>query len=75
MSCPICGRGNCCESFHSHAEQERYAPAIEAFERYLEIRQRIYNDIEQEAEAAPECERCGCTDKPLHEGYCPECCR
>lgn len=23
----------------------------------------------------PECIRCGCTDKPLHEGYCPECCR
>lgn len=23
----------------------------------------------------PECKRCGTTDKPLHEGYCPTCCR
>lgn len=47
--CAICGRGACSESFHSLEEQERYAPAIEAFEKYLEIREKIASQDEDES--------------------------
>ena len=39
MSCLICGRGACCSSFHSLAEQEAFEPAEEAYERFIEIRE------------------------------------
>lgn len=38
MTCHICGRGNCLGSFHSAEEQEAFAPAEEAYERFIEIR-------------------------------------
>lgn len=41
MACDICGRGACSAWMHSAEEQERYAEAIEAFERAREIRDRI----------------------------------
>lgn len=39
--CEICGRGSCATWMHSAEEQERYAPAIEAFERARDIRDAI----------------------------------
>lgn len=38
MSCFICGRGACMPSFHSSEEQEAFAPADEAYDRFIEIR-------------------------------------
>lgn len=52
--CFICGRGSCCQSFHSLEEQEAYEPAEEAFEKYLEIRARCqaeYNQTDDEEDA------------------------
>lgn len=49
--CFICGRGNCCPSFHSLEEQKAFEPAEEAFERYLEIREQCvaeYNQMDEE---------------------------
>lgn len=40
MSCVICGRGNCTMSFHSLEEQSYFEEAEQAFERYLDIRER-----------------------------------
>lgn len=42
--CDICGRSSCANWMHSTDEQERYAPAIEAFERAREIRERIRDE-------------------------------
>lgn len=47
--CDICGRGSCCESFHSLEEQERYAPAIALFEKARELRYEIKHEIEEES--------------------------
>ena len=40
MSCFICGRSACCQSFHSLEEQEAFEPAEEAYERFLEMREK-----------------------------------
>lgn len=48
MSCDICGRGNCCESFHSLEEQEKYVKVIEAFERARDLRNQVRKEIEEE---------------------------
>lgn len=48
MSCDICGRGNCTESFHSLEEQERYEKVIEAFEKARELRAKVRAEIEEE---------------------------
>ena len=50
MSCDICGRSSCCNSFHSLEEQEKYSKAIEAFDRAREIRAAIHDAIQEEAE-------------------------
>ena len=41
MGCFICGRSSCCVSFHSLEEQEKYADAIELFEKAVEKRNEI----------------------------------
>lgn len=46
MACLICGRGSCCESFHTIEEQERFAPAILLFERAVELREEIRNQMD-----------------------------
>lgn len=48
MACLICDRSSCTESFHSSEEQERFAPAIELFEKARELRAQIRNEIEEE---------------------------
>lgn len=50
MSCDICGRGSCCDSFHSAEEQQRYAPAIELFDRARELRAKIRQEMDDEQE-------------------------
>jgi len=57
MSCYICGRGNCCVSFHSLDEQKAFERAEEAYEKFLEIRNQCreeYNAIEEETEEQDE---------------------
>jgi len=49
MSCDICGRSNCCASFHSSEEQDRYAKVIEAFDYARELRARMQRE-ERETE-------------------------
>ena len=49
MSCDICGRGNCCVSFHSLEEQNRYEKVIEAFDKARDLRQQIRDEILNEA--------------------------
>ena len=48
MSCDICGKGNCTESFHSTVEQERYEKVIELFERARELREKIRDEIDED---------------------------
>ena len=48
MSCDICGRTGCVESFHSLEEQERFSESTEAFEKAREIRERIRTEEEEE---------------------------
>jgi len=50
--CLICGRGNCCPMFHSTEEQAAFSEAVEAWERFLEIRERCA--IEYQAQEANE---------------------
>jgi transcription elongation factor Elf1 len=53
MSCDICGRGSCTESFHSLEEQERYEKVIDAFEKARDLRAKVRAEIaleEQETE-------------------------
>lgn len=52
MSCHICGRGSCASWMHSIEEQERYAPAIELFEKAEELREKIRNEEAEEADHA-----------------------
>lgn len=33
MSCEICGRGDCCRSFHSLGEQERFDATVATLQR------------------------------------------
>lgn len=42
--CFICGRGNCMPSFHSLEEQKVFDPAGEAYDKYLEVRERCEED-------------------------------
>lgn len=46
--CFICGRSSCCVSFHPIYEQEKYATAIELFEKAIAERNRIRNEAEEE---------------------------
>lgn len=48
MSCDICGRGSCCNSFHSLEEQERYEKVIAAFDRARELRDEVRHAIIEE---------------------------
>lgn len=58
--CFICGRGNCCPQFHSHEEQAIFEPAREAFENYLEVREKCVAELEQQDnEPDRECQYCG----------------
>lgn len=54
MSCDICGRGNCIESFHSAEEQRRYEKVIEAFDRARELRREVREEIEAEEQQEAE---------------------
>ncbi len=47
MSCDICGRSSCCNSFHSLAEQEKYEKVIELFDKARELREEIRNEREE----------------------------
>jgi transcription elongation factor Elf1 len=47
MSCFICGRSSCTESFHSLEEQELYAPAIDLMERARDLRDKIREEERQ----------------------------
>jgi len=40
MSCFICGRGGCASWMHSSEEQEAFAPAEEAYDRFLDVREQ-----------------------------------
>lgn len=48
MSCDICGRGGCCESFHSLEEQLMYAKVIEAFDNARAMRAKVREEFEAE---------------------------
>jgi len=51
--CMICGRNSCCINFHSLEEQRIYEPAIEAYEKYLEILaecEEEYTQIDEDME-------------------------
>lgn len=50
MSCHICGKNSCADWMHSIEEQERYAPAIELFEKAEELREKISNEWSNEDE-------------------------
>ena len=55
--CDICGRGSCCESFHSMEEQQRYEKVIEAFDKARELRQMVRDELDEEARETKEAER------------------
>ena len=42
--CYICGRGSCMPSFHSIEEQEAFSAVEEAYENYLEVRDKCRDD-------------------------------
>ena len=54
MSCDICGRSSCANWMHSPEEQERFAKAIEAFEKAREIRQQIRDEERSEPDEFPD---------------------
>lgn len=47
--CDICGRRSCCPSFHSLEEQARFEKVIEAFDRARELRQKLREEMDEEA--------------------------
>ena len=51
MSCDICGSESCCSSFHSFEDQERFKKVIEAFDRAREMREKLNQALDEEAEA------------------------
>ena len=55
--CDICGRGSCCESFHSLEEQKRYEKVIEAFDKARELRQMVRDELDDEAREMEAAER------------------
>ena len=54
MSCDICGRGSCCEAFHSIEEQKKYEAVIELFDKARDLRDKIRAEEEEEEEAVIE---------------------
>lgn len=50
--CYVCGRTNCCPSFHSFEEQRRFQPVAELLESAAELREKI--DMERATEAESE---------------------
>ena len=48
----ICRRSSCAYWMHSAEEQERYKPAIEAYEKYLEVLEECKNNESEEHEPA-----------------------
>ena len=50
MGCDICGRGGCCNSFHSLEEQARYEKVIEIFDKARDLREHVRNEQEEEEE-------------------------
>lgn len=50
MSCHICGRSSCADWMHSIKEQEKFAPAIELFEKAEELRRQIASQEDDEEE-------------------------
>ena len=49
MSCDICGRGSCTQSFHSLEVQEQFEIVIALFEKARELREQIQAE-EQDAD-------------------------
>ncbi len=45
MSCFICGRSSCMPNFHSCDEQRAFEKAEEAFEKFLEIREKCREEF------------------------------
>ena len=54
MSCDICGRGSCCEFFHSLEEQQRYEKVIDAFEKARELRKQVRDEMRSEEQDTQE---------------------
>lgn len=56
--CYVCGRANCCPSFHSIEEQTRFQPVAELLERaaqlWLEIDMQRASEAESEDEDSDE---------------------
>lgn len=52
--CYICGRGNCCPSFHQIEEQEAFAPAEEAFENFLRVKEQCFENYNNRYEEEEE---------------------
>jgi len=51
MSCYICGRGNCIPIFHSIEEQQAFSDAEDAYDNYIEVRDRCRREwVEAESE-------------------------
>jgi hypothetical protein len=57
MSCDICGRGSCCPSFHSPADQKRFGDVVEAFEKARAMRQKVIKQLDAEAREAEKVEQ------------------
>lgn len=55
--CDICGRGGCCNSFHSLEEQARYEKVIDAFDKARELRQQVRDELDEEAREMESAER------------------
>ena len=51
MSCDICGRGSCTTMFHSLEEQKRFEHVIEAFDRARAMRDKLNDELDEEAKA------------------------
>jgi len=50
MACDICGRGACCNSFHSLEEQKQYEKVIELFDKAREERIKLQTELSQSIE-------------------------
>lgn len=48
MSCDICGRSSCAESFHSLEEQARFEKSTALFEKARELRAKIRAEQNEE---------------------------
>lgn len=54
MSCDICSRSSCTNSFHSIEEQRRFSDVIDAFDRARDLRDNVRKEIEEEEKAQSE---------------------